>query len=51
MKSTVRLKIPAFVDHNQVPYILDISKGSMHDAKIMENIILITVKKNKFSCR
>ena len=35
------------VDINKVPYLLDISKGSVHDAKIMEVIIDTQIKKSK----
>ena len=45
IKNKKSLKISALVDHNKVPYILDISKGSVHDAKIMENIINNNKKK------
>ena len=38
IKNKKSLKISALVDHNKVPYILDISKGSVHDAKIMEQL-------------
>ena len=35
------------VDNNRIPHIIDISKGSIHDAKIMENIINSKLKDNK----
>ena len=35
------------VDINKVPYILDVSKGSIHDAKIMESIIDTKFKNTK----
>ena len=47
IKNKKSLKISALVDHNKVPYILDISKGSVHDAKIMENIINNNFNNNK----
>ena len=46
IKNKKSLKISALVDHNKVPYILDISKGSVHDAKIMENIITVNFIKS-----
>ena len=33
------LKLSVLIDHNKIPHIIDISKGSVHDAKIMERII------------
>ena len=39
IKNKKSFKISTMVDINKVPYLLDISKGSVHDAKIMEVII------------
>ena len=39
------------VDHNKIPHVIDISKGSIHDAKIMETVIndKITNTKNPYN--
>ena len=47
IKNKKSLKISALVDRNKVPHILDVSKGSMHDAKIMEDIINNNFNNNK----
>ena len=36
IKNKKSIKISALVAHNKVPYILNISKGSVHDAKIIK---------------
>ena len=38
-KNKKSLKITALVDTNKIPHLVDVSKGSIHDAKIMETII------------
>ena len=47
IKNKRSIKISTLVDINKVPYILDISKGSIHDAKIMESIIDTKFKNTK----
>jgi hypothetical protein len=46
-KNKKSIKVSVLVDNNRVPHIIDISKGSIHDAKIMENIINSKLKDNK----
>lgn len=46
-KNKKSIKVSALVDSNKIPHILDISKGSIHDAKLMENIITNKLKANK----
>ena len=38
-KNKKSLKITALVDNNKIPHLIDVSKGSIHDTKIMETII------------
>ena len=47
LKQRALLFVFTLVDINKVPYILDISKGSIHDAKIMESIIDTKFKNTK----
>ena len=46
-KNKKSIKVSVLVDNNRIPHIVDISKGSIHDAKIMENIINSKLKDNK----
>ena len=39
IKNKKSIKVSALVDHNKIPHIIDVSKGSIHDAKIMEQLI------------
>ena len=38
IKNKKSIKISVLVDHNKIPHIINISKGSIHDAKIMEQL-------------
>ena len=49
-KNKKSIKITVLVDNNKVPFITEISNGSIHDAKITENIINTHFSKNK-NCR
>jgi len=46
-KNKKSIKISALIDHNKIPHLIDISKGSIHDAKIMESIITNKLNNNK----
>jgi len=46
-KNKKSIKISVLVDHNKIPHLIDISKGSVHDAKIMETIISNKLRYNK----
>ena len=39
IKNKKSIKVSVLVDHNKIPHIIDVSKGSIHDAKIMEQLI------------
>ena len=47
IKNKKSIKVSVLVDHNKIPHIIDVSKGSIHDAKIMENIIATKLNNNK----
>ena len=47
IKNKKSIKISVLVDHNKIPHITDISKGSIHDAKIMETVINNKLNNNK----
>jgi hypothetical protein len=38
-KNKKSIKVSVLFDNNRIPHIIDISKGSIHNVKIMENII------------
>ena len=47
IKNKKSIKITVLVDENKIPYYLDVSKGSIHDAKITEKIVDTYFKNNK----
>jgi hypothetical protein len=47
IKNKKSIKISVLIDHNKIPHIIDISKESVHDAKIMERIINTKLNNNK----
>ena len=50
-KNKQSIKVSVMVDHNKIPHVIDVSKGSIHDAKIMETVIndKITNTKNPYN--
>jgi hypothetical protein len=47
IKNKKSIKISIIVDFNKIPYYMEITKGSIHDAKIMESMIIYNFKNNK----
>ncbi len=39
IKNKKSIKVSVLIDHNKIPHIIDVSKGSIHDAKIIEQLI------------
>ena len=50
-KNKQSIKVSVMVDHNKIPHVIDVSKGSIYDAKIMETVIndKITNTKNPYN--